>query len=340
MKRAKTIFLGFFFFLLFAPTISADETAPESHVKKGDNYVKEERFFMAIEEYREAIKQGVNHPALYRELAATLYYVGLVDDAIIEMEKAVDLSFQQNSSGADLSSNIDSLSLELGILYLVKDNTEKAKEQFFNVLKINPGSTEAYYYLGELFLKTKDYNMAWMCAQMAQRLGHKGQDLIRKLSAVSQKPSVLPWDDADEDFYIRQILVDTREKAEEILNRIAEGELFEYLANNESLEPILIRGGFVGRFKHSELHPKIAEALTGQEVLSVPAIVETEKGILLVQRIVPFNINKWEKMFTESGKYHLSQTKNLQKSKIRDMISQSGDFKFRELIPEFSDIKE
>ena len=160
MKRAKTIFLILFFLLLSVPTISADETAPESHVKKGDSYVKEEHFFMAIEEYREAIKQGVNHPALYRELAATLYYVGLVDDAIIEMEKAVGLSLQQNSSGADLSLNIDSLNMELGILYLVKDNTEKAKEQFFNILKINPGYTEAYYYLGELFLKTKDYNMA------------------------------------------------------------------------------------------------------------------------------------------------------------------------------------
>ncbi len=264
------------------------EISAVAHEKKGDIYEKEGRDFLAIEEYRQAVKQGINHPDLFRKLAITLYNLGLVDDAIVEMEKAVKLS-----------SNKDFLiTMELGIFYLAKDRIEKAKEQFFAVLGMNPGFADAYYYLGKLFLREKDYDMAWLSVKMAQRLGHRGQDIVRKLGDLSKEPGVDPWNESGEDLYIRQILVDTYEKAEDIVNRISGGELFEDLAGSESMEPNASLGGFVGHFNPSELHPKIAEALLERGVLTDPVIVETERGFHIVQRIIPFDFNFWEKLLS------------------------------------------
>ena len=263
----------------------------EAHERKGDVYVNNNRSFLAIEEYRQAIEQGINHPNLFWKLALVLYRMGFVDDAIVEMEKAVDLS----------SSN-DLFRIDLGVLYFAKDRLEKAKEQFLVALGINPGYAHVYYYLGELFLKTGDYDMAWLSIKMANRLGNTGQDIIRKLSALSKEPDVTPWKDGGEDLYIRQILVDTYEKAQDIVKRISGGELFEHIAFKESIGSNATRGGFIGHLEPSEIDSKITEALPSREILADPIIIETEKGFHIVQRIVPFNLNSWKKLLTDSGR--------------------------------------
>ena len=220
-----------------------------------------------------------------------LYQSGFVEESVIEMEKAVALS-----------PDTDGLRIELGKLYLAGGRLEMAKEQFFAALEINPGYASVYYYLGELFLRTGEYDMAWLSVNMAKRLGHTGQDLIRQLSALSKEPQLHPRKESGEDLYIRQILVGTHEKALNILEQIADGELFEYVAMKESIGPNAERGGFMGRFKPSELHPGIAGKLLTEEVLADPVIVETENGFHIVQRIMPFDLNSWKKILADNGK--------------------------------------
>lgn len=267
------------------------EISALAHEKKGDKYVMVNRFLLATEEYRQAINQGINHPDLYMKLALILYKTGFVDEAIVEMKKAVNLS-----------PYADVLRMELGVLYLAKDRFEKAKEQFFAVLKINPGFTHAYYYLGELFLRTGDYDMAWLSVNMAKCYGYKGQNIIRKLSALSKEPDLDPWSKSGEDLYIRQILVNNYKEAENIVDRISGGELFEDIAFEESLGPNATVGGFMGHFSLSEMHPKLANALLEREVLADPVIVETEQGFHIVQRIVPFDFNFWKKLLADSDR--------------------------------------
>jgi tetratricopeptide (TPR) repeat protein len=267
------------------------EVSALAHEKKGDKYVTVNRFLMATEEYRQAINQGINDPNLFRELALILYKTGFVDEAIVEMEKAVNLS-----------PYADILRIELGILYFAKDRLEKAKEQFFAALKINPGLTHAYYYLGELFLRTGDYDMAWLCVNMAKRYGYKGQDIIRKLSVLSKEPDVDLWNKSEEDVYIRQIFVDDYKKAENIVDRISGGELFEDIAFKESLGPNANVGGFMGHLSLSDMDPKFANVLREREVLADPVIVETKRGFHIIQRIVPFDFNLWKKLLADSDK--------------------------------------
>ena len=267
------------------------EVSALAHEKKGDKYVAVNRFLLATEEYRQAINQGINQPNLFRKLALILYKTGFVDEAIVEMEKAVNLS-----------PCTDILRIELGVLYFVKDRLKKAKEQFFAALKINPGCTHAYYYLGELFLRTGDYDMAWLSVNMAKRHGYKGQDIIRKLSVLSKEPDVDPWSKSEEDLYIRQIFVDDYKKAENIVDRISGGELFEDIAFKESLGPNANVGGFMGHLSFSDMHPKFANALLEQEVLADPVIVETKHGFHIIQRIAPFDFNFWKKLLADSDK--------------------------------------
>jgi tetratricopeptide (TPR) repeat protein len=262
-----------------------------AHEKKGDMHANNNSYILAIEEYRLAIKQGASFPDLHWKLALILYQAGFVEESVIDMEKAVALS-----------PDTDGSRIELGKLYLAVGRLEMAKEQFFAALEINPGYASVYYYLGELFLRTGEYDMAWLSVNMAKRLGHTGQDLIRKLRALSKEPDLYPQKESGEYLYIRQILVDTYEKALDIVEQISEGELFEYVAIKESIGPNDERGGFMGRFKPSELHPGIAGKLLAEEVLADPVIIETENGFHIVQRIMPFDLNSWKKMLADSGK--------------------------------------
>jgi tetratricopeptide (TPR) repeat protein len=263
----------------------------QAHEKKGDMHADNNSFILAIEEYRLAIKHGANYTDLQWKLAVLLYQSGFVEESVIEMEKAVALS-----------PDTDGLRIELGKLYLAGGRLEMAKEQFFAALEINPGYASVYYYLGELFLRTGEYNMAWLSVTMAKRLGHTGKDLIRKLSGLSKEPQLHPGKESGEDLYIRQILVRTHEKALNIVEQISDGELFEYVAMKESIGPNAERGGFMGRVKSSEIHPGIAGKLLTEEVLANPVIVETENGFHIVQRIMPFDLNSWKKILADNGK--------------------------------------
>lgn len=263
----------------------------ETHEKKGDAFIKIGHNFLAIEEYRQAVKQGVRDPNLFWKLSMLLYRSGFLDDAIVEMEKAVDLSTDR-----------ELLRIDLGVLYLAKGRAEEAGEQFIAALEINPSYAHVYYYLGEVFLRTEDYDMAWLSLKMARRLGNKGLDVIRKLDALSEEPDIDPWERDGGELYIRQIIVDTREKALDIVNRISEGELFENIAFKESIGPNAARGGYMGHLEPSEINPGIAEALPDRKILAEPVIVETRKVFHIVQRIIPFDLIYWKKIVSDHGR--------------------------------------
>ncbi len=253
-------------------TESADISA-EVHEKRGDRYLSTDQYFLAVTEYNHAIHKGRQDPVLYRKLARILYQLKFVDESIVEMEKAVQLAPHSNT-----------IKIELGKLYLVKDKLDDAEKQFLAALKINPGYTNAHYYLGEIYLRKGKYEMAWYAAKAALGLGHQSQNLIRKLELLSDEPDTVPWD-REEGLYIRQILVESLETAADLMSRIADGEMFENIANSNSKVTGKPVGGYIGRFSPSEIHPEIARALLSQDVYFEPVIVQTEKGYHIVQRI-------------------------------------------------------
>jgi tetratricopeptide (TPR) repeat protein len=303
MKKALLIFFSCFLLLSSSSSLLAatPTISRESYVQKGNTYFKDGRHFMAINEYKKAIEKGVESPSVLRNLSILYYELGFLDEAVIHMERA-----------AALLPGSDFLRMELGIIYLAKNKQKKAREQFMDVLERNPGFSDAYFYLGEIYFRAKQYNISWLFARMAQRLGHGGKELLSKLSKQQEPPGVEPWSYPAKDLFIRQIIVYTREKADEIIKRISEGELFEMVAGKENNGPDSDLGGFLGHFKSSEVHPKIAKALLERDVLSDPVVVKTDSGYHIVQRLVPFHFSHWEKLLTDSGatKAAMGQNKN------------------------------
>jgi tetratricopeptide (TPR) repeat protein len=287
LKSVKISIFAVLLLLSGLTSVYAEEAAlsADDHVSKAEVLMSEGRQFQAVKEFREALQKDDKRPEIHGYLSVLLYNLGFLDDAIEEMRKAVDLYPDDVH-----------LNMELGRLYFVRNNPADAMEQFFSVLEMNPGHASAYYYLGELFLRMKEYDMAWLSARMASRLGHKGQDLIRKLRDLSEEPKVEPWKKPGTELYIRQILVNNREKAEELVRRLKEGELFEDIAAKELTDKTAEVGGFLGKLDPADVHPDIARELLNKEVLSPPFIVETEKGYHIVQRVLPFDFSYWEEM--------------------------------------------
>ena len=109
------------------------------------------------------------------------------------------------------------------------------------------------------------------------------------LTVVSKKETLLNTVNKSdhnirEHLYLRQILVDTRAKAEDIINRIAKGELFKNIAFKESMGLNAYAGGYIGRVDPSNLHPVIADALLNNYESDDPFIVESERGFHILQR--------------------------------------------------------
>jgi tetratricopeptide (TPR) repeat protein len=290
IRHVEAALLAGLLLMLGAVPACAEEAvaSADDFIRSAESFLGEGREFSALGEYQNAIEKDNKRAETYGYLAILLYDLGFLDDAIEEMKKAVALSPDSVY-----------LNMELGKLYFAKNSRGDAIEQFFSVLEMNPGHSNAYYYLGELFFRMKDYDMAWLSAKMARKMGQSGRGLIGKLRELSVEPELVPWKNPGDVLYIRQILVDTRGKAEELVNRISAGELFEDLAVMEFTGSTARLGGFLGKFEHAKVHPKIAEALLEEEALSGPYIIETEKGFHVVQRIVPFDYHTWEELMAE-----------------------------------------
>lgn len=272
--------------LLFGFTAASTEVSSFSadyHVMRAKKFLHEDRTFEAMKEFREALRKDDSRPEIHGYLSMLLYELGFLDEAIEEMRTAVALSPEHVY-----------LNMELGKLHFAGHDTEDALEQFFRVLELNPGHANAYYYLGELLLSIKEYDLAWMSAKMALRAGHSGQDLMNKLRSLSEEPMIEPWKRPGQELYVRQILVSSLKRANELVKRILEGELFEDIAFGELTGPAALVGGYLGKMDPSDLHPDIARELLASEVLSPPSIVETESGYHIVQRLLPFDFSYWK----------------------------------------------
>ncbi len=314
MKKIFTIFLSLIICtFIISPGYGASEDI-SPHIEQGDKYLYDNRPFLAVNEYQEAIKKGARDPALFRNLAVVLYELGFVNEAITEMKKAVELS-----------PGTISFRIELGIFHMAKEEFEDAKQQFIHVLEHNPGYADAYYYAGNILYRTEDYDMAWLFARMARMLGHKGMGLMDKLSAVSESPTVEPWKQSGNSVVIRQLLVDTEFRAEEMVARISKGELFEELAM-EVDKSANSDGGFLGNFKSSELDPKIAELLNDLGVLSKPVIVKTDRGYHVLQRIYTFDFDSWKEVLANAGKPDIDETKTSSPKEAKPFIVFAGSF--------------
>ena len=291
LSRQKPLLIFFVFSCLYSCAVMNAKantlaTATE-YVEQGDRYHNEGRRFQAVNAYRRAIANGLEHHNLHRNLAITLSELWLLDEAITEFKKALDLAPDDVL-----------LHVELGILYFVKNKFDLAEKELSTALSADPAYADAYYYIGEVFFQTEQYTLAWYAMKTARKLGHYDRMLSEKLQAESAEPSRYPWESETTLITFRQVVLSTEIDAESVLSRYRQGDLFSDIVISNSGKQVT-PSGFVGSFRPTELQSQIAAALLQQKPYAEPVIVETEYGYHVVQRVLPFDLASWKKFTRE-----------------------------------------
>lgn len=275
---------------LTKPLFAADESLSfKEHLEKANNYIKAYRHFEAGDELKEAAKLGgTQHPSLYMRLGILYYGLGLIPEAIAEGEKAVALAPTSKWYKYDLAK-----------FYYVDKQYAKAEEQFVTLLKLDPGFTLGYYYLGELYFRNKEYDMAWLCLKRANLLGHQGKNLEERLSHLTRKP-VEDFAKIDKNNMIfRFIKLSSEEEAKKILKDIGKGKLFENL--ELELKKEKVGETDFGVMDLNELKDSVAESLRNRQPYSPPVIIKTGSDFRIMQRIAPFDPIAWRNILGTPG---------------------------------------
>ncbi len=271
--------------LTITPAFANDSAKSfKEYLEQANSYIKSYRHFEASDALKEATKLGgAKHPSLHMRLGILYYGLGLIPEAIAEGERAVHLAPASKWYKYDLAK-----------FYYVDKQYKKAEEQFTTLLKIDPGFTLAYYYLAELYSEQQEYDLAWLSMQRAYRLGYNGKRLEEKLSSLSTKPEE-NFDPCENSLKLfRFIKLSDGRVAQELTNEIWNGKLFENL--ELELKKDQTRSADFGIMTLDELSNEVARSLTDKKPYSRPLVIETGPDFRIMQRILPFDPARWQKL--------------------------------------------
>jgi len=179
-------------------------------------------------------------------------------------------------------------------------------------LGADPGLGEAYWYLGELLLRTGRLPLAWYAAQTAARLGVPAEMLVNRLSRLGKNPEQYPWQRKPRGIALRKVTVESAAVGQALLERLVAGEvLFEYLGGVDGVIDPVKNGGYAGVFSPDELQAEVAAALVDLPPYAPPVMVTVGEEILLVQRILPFDLDGWRRLAAEASAAAVSEDAGL-----------------------------
>lgn len=140
------LFLLLFFFFKVTPLLAIGAIG---HLKKGDEYLKENKFSLAIKEYEISLKLNPYYKEAFHQLALAYFRKNDLEKAEENFKEAIKL----DENYFDAHNN-------LGLVYEEQGKLEEALKEYHKAKKIEPGNYTVYYNLGGLFHKKKDLENA------------------------------------------------------------------------------------------------------------------------------------------------------------------------------------
>lgn len=283
MKHIPLIQLFAICLALAASVSAADQSEPsEKYLEKADSYVKDHRLIEAVDTLNTAIESAETpQPVIHMRLATLYYDLGLITDAIAEGEKAVALAPADKWHKYHLAK-----------FYFVDKQYARSENQLTSLLQLDPGFSQGYFLLAELYYRSNYNDMAWLSLQRAYLLGHQGKHLRERLALHSSKPA--------EDFskfskkatVFRFIKYPSEEEAKRGLDEISRGKLFEHLELDVKTHEQ--SGVKFGAMNFAELPRSAAKTLTTRPLFSPPVIIKDGAEFRIVQAIAPFDPRLWQ----------------------------------------------
>jgi tetratricopeptide (TPR) repeat protein len=129
-----TVYLG------SRPLPNFSQATAKDHLDRGDSYMKQDDYALAIAEYTQAIRLDANNLQAYNKRGQAYYYLGNFDRAIADFNQAIRLS--PNSSV---------LFYNRGLAYEDKDEYALAIADYTQSITLNPNYANAYKQRGGIY---------------------------------------------------------------------------------------------------------------------------------------------------------------------------------------------
>ncbi len=154
--------------------------SPWLHEVLGQNYMAEERYTQAAEEFRKAIQRGPQMTGLHYQLGEAI----LSEERTEEKRKLAEEQFQ-----AELALNAhDGESLcKLAEIQIERGNLDKAQELAVRCLSLRPSLADGHSILGNLAEKRGDLNRAIREFEIAERIAPGVRNTHYRLSMLFKK---------------------------------------------------------------------------------------------------------------------------------------------------------
>jgi len=257
-------------------------------------------FDQAIEEAQKALALKPNYPRAHNNLGMSYHAKGKYKEAETSFLKGLEQDPQMISALDNLGSlyrqqgklkesveahqkaiQIDSLSAEsyngLGLSLLNGGRLNAAIATFKRALEIVPNYALAHNNVSYAFYTKLNYSMAMQHASAAERHGLKMNDVY-----MDDLKKAL-----DKDYFrARHILVATQAEMDSVVSEYNSGKGFARLAAAKSIDKnTAAKGGDLGYFKKGEMLADFETAILNTPKGKVSAIVKTEMGFHLFQRL-------------------------------------------------------
>ena len=278
----RTLLLACFLVML-ASNLAFSLERGEKYLDQATRFLDEGYDLQAIMSYRNAISAGFDNPSIRRDIAFAYYNLGMLDDAINNMEAGVAISLRDPI-----------MLIELGILYGARGNLSKSISVLKESLGLDPSQGDVYIYLGLALLRQGNTKLAWQAARIAEKLHQNPLLLMEKLQESGGKePKNYPFEDSSSIIALRQITLGSVKQGENLIAKWEQGaSLTDSFQGSTEVEGQLL-GGYIGTFTKSALKPEIFDVVRQSKNYDLPTIVQTNGNYLLVQRIWPFDPQYW-----------------------------------------------
>jgi tetratricopeptide (TPR) repeat protein len=122
---------------------------------------------------------------------------------------------------------------------------------------------------------SKSWRVGWFCSAVSRLL-------VAILGLVFAAGSGAQQNSSSQ-ISLQVIVVDSLDKAHQILDRLQKGEDFAAIARKESIDPSASEGGYLGRVDLSTMRPELREALKEVQPGHVTAVIPVPSGFVILK---------------------------------------------------------
>lgn len=146
MKLSSKVFWVFgVLALLGAPACKKDPTPAEIHKEAGDEFLRNNEFAKAAEEYGKSIEADPKQEKLYENKAFCHMNAGDMDSAEATILKTLQFKPDDAAKAA--------VYYNLAGIYMSKNDMDKAEKNFEKTIELNPKDDQALTWMGEIWSK-------------------------------------------------------------------------------------------------------------------------------------------------------------------------------------------